>query len=158
MIFMPWLFLKILTKKTKNKPEEKAFMQMHALVIPATTKIFREEGFYPFVNIIPSTVLQAFFPLTFLEKGKSLLYKFLKLNASSLLVLSPFAPFCANISVTSCKFNVFRLLTCSSSPLCNYEPMCWCFKCFVLKCVTSKFTKKPNKPKQKGTDPSPNSL
>lgn len=115
---------------------------MHALVIPATTKIFREEGFYPFVNIIPSTVLQAFFPLAFLERGKSLLYKFLKLNASSLLVLSPFAPFCANISVTSCKFNVFQLLTCSSSPLCNYEPMCWCFKCFVLKCVTSKFTKK----------------
>lgn len=37
----------------------------------------------------------------------------------------------------------FQLLTCSSSPLCNYEPMCWCFKCFVLKRVTSKFTKKP---------------
>lgn len=45
----------------------------------------------------------------------------------------------------------FQLLTCSSSPLCNYEPMCWCFKCFVLKCVTPKFTKKKFKQTQTTT-------
>lgn len=105
-----WRFCQRKFKTSQRKRQLYKWAKSSTLVIPARTKISREEIFYLFVNIIPSTVLQAPPHLTSLGKGKSPLYKFLffyKLNASSLPVLSPFAPFCANISVTSCKFNVF---------------------------------------------------